>query len=104
MHPDKVNRAAVRQLTDLPNIGPAGARDLQLLGISRPQELAGRDPLALYWQLCDLTGERHDPCVLDTLISVVRFADGAEPRPWWHYTAERKALMANWAAQGRPPG
>lgn len=93
MHPNKVNRAALRALTDLPNIGPAGARDLRLLGVSQPAELAGRDPLALYWRLCELTGVRQDPCVLDTLISVVRFVDGAPPEPWWAYTAERKALL-----------
>ncbi len=35
--------------------------------------------------------------MLDTLISVVRFMDGDEPQPWWHYTAERKATVAQLA-------
>ncbi|MGH8060471.1 MAG: helix-hairpin-helix domain-containing protein [Pseudoxanthomonas sp.] len=30
--------------------------------------------------------------MLDTFISVVRFMDGEPPRPWWHYTTERKRL------------
>jgi hypothetical protein len=90
MNPSKVVRERVRKLTDLPNIGPAMAADLILLGIDVPGKLAGRDPRKLYDALCERTGFRHDPCVLDTLISVVRFMDGDEPRPWWAYTAERK--------------
>jgi hypothetical protein len=90
MHPAKVKREAVRRLTDLPNVGPSVARDLELLGITHPAALAGRDPWQLYTQLCELTGTRQDPCVLDVMISVTRFADGEAPRVWWDYTAERK--------------
>ena len=36
---------------------------------------------------------RHDPCVLDVFMSITRFMDGDPPRPWWDYTAERKALL-----------
>ena len=82
------------ELTQLPNIGPAGAADLRLLGIRSPAELRGRDPYAMYESLCRRTGERHDPCVIDVFISVVRFMDGAPAKPWWHYTAERKATLA----------
>ncbi len=82
--------ADARQMSDLPNIGPALASDFLVLGITRPDQLPGRDPHALYLMLCELTGTRHDPCVLDTLISAVRFMEGAPPHPWWHYTAERK--------------
>ncbi|MDP3294977.1 MAG: helix-hairpin-helix domain-containing protein [Nevskia sp.] len=81
-----------RRFTDLPNIGPAMARDFAQLGLKQPQELRGADPLRLYRQLCKLTGQRQDPCVLDTFIAVVDFADGAAARPWWDYTAERKRL------------
>lgn len=80
-----------RTLADIPNIGPAMVADFRDLGISRPAELVGQDPYALYDRLCRVTGMRHDACVLDTLISAVRFMEGAPPRPWWHYTPERKA-------------
>ena len=83
-----------RQLTDLPNVGPATVADLKLLGILRPLELRGRDPYALYRQLCETTGIRHDPCVIDVFISAVRFMEGAAARPWWHYTQERKSALA----------
>jgi hypothetical protein len=77
-------------LTDLPNVGPATAADLRLLGIARPADLRGRDPQRLYERLCALTGQRHDPCVLDVFTAVVDFMAGAPARPWWHYTAARK--------------
>ena len=82
--------ADARQFTDLPNIGPAMAGDLALLGIRRPQDLRGADARALYTRLCTLTRQRQDPCVLDTFMAAVDFAQGAPARPWWHYTAARK--------------
>jgi Pathogenicity locus len=90
MHPDKVERSRVVQLTDLPNVGPATAADLRQLGIGSPEQLHGKDPSQMYRELCVRTGVRHDPCVLDVFISITRFVAGDPPRPWWHYTAERK--------------
>jgi hypothetical protein len=84
----------VRRLADIPNIGPAMVADFHNLGIERPQQLPGKDPYALYARLCTLTGVRHDPCVIDTFISAVRFMEGAPPHPWWHYTEERKRHLA----------
>lgn len=88
----KSKRSTTRppRLTDLPNVGPAMARDLQSLGIRTPAGLKGRDPLQLYLSLCRRTGQRHDPCVLDTFIAVTRFVEDGRARPWWAYTAERK--------------
>lgn len=94
MHPSKVDRTKVTGLTDLPNIGKACARDLNLLGIHNPSDLVGCDPYEMYERLCELTRSRQDPCVLDTLISVTRFMQGEAAKPWWHYTAERKATIA----------
>lgn len=75
---------------DLPNVGPATAADLRLLGLVHPADLEGQDPLALYRRLEALTGTRQDPCVLDVFIALTRLAAGDPPRPWWHYTAGRK--------------
>jgi hypothetical protein len=86
----RVSRRGVAKLEDLMNVGPSIAADLRLIGIRHPDDLAGKDPYALYEKLCRLTGVRHDPCVIDTFISVVRFMEGAPPRPWWYYTDERK--------------
>ena len=83
----------VARLEDIPNVGPAVAADLRQLGITSPAGLPGRDPYALYDDLCRITGQRHDPCVLDTFIAAVRYMEGAPKRPWWKYTAERKRNM-----------
>lgn len=90
MNPDKVIRDQVRRLTDLPNIGPASARDFELLGYREPMQLAGADPFELYQTLCTITATRHDPCVLDVFMSVTDFLGGADPKPWWQFTALRK--------------
>jgi len=90
MHPAKVVRSRVAKFTDLPNIGPASARDFERLGFTQPSQLVGADPWHLYQALCIASGTRQDPCVLDVLMSVTDFLSGAEPRPWWDYTRERK--------------
>jgi len=91
--PKAVSADACTALEQLPNVGPAMAADLRLLGIHAPQALKGRDGLQLYHALCAATGQRHDPCVLDTLLAVVDFMHGAPPAPWWAYTARRKAMV-----------
>jgi Pathogenicity locus/TfoX C-terminal domain len=97
-----ISRLRMTVLEDLPNVGPAIAADFVRLGIRTPRELAGRDPYALYDELNRVTGTRHDPCVLDTFISAVRFMDGAPALPWWKYTAERKRTLAKRASQAMP--
>lgn len=87
-------------LEDLPNVGPAVAAGLRAAGVRSPHQLRGRDPYALYDALNRRTGTRHDPCLLDTFIAVVRFAEGEPPRPWWAFTAERKRVLA---ARAHPP-
>ena len=89
------DRKTVSQLEELPNIGKAIAGDLRLVGIQQPQDLIGKDPYQLYDDLCNATGEKHDPCVLDVFLAVVDFMEGGEPVPWWEFTAERKKYMAN---------
>ncbi len=68
------------------------AKDLELIGINRPEQLVGQDPMQLYERLGLERGVRQDPCVLDTFISITRFMSGDEPRPWWAYTRKRKRL------------
>ena len=91
--PKAATAAECLTLEQLPNVGPAMAADLRLLGVNLPQALKGRDGLQLYRALCTATGQRHDPCVLDTLLAVVDFMNGAPPAPWWAYTAQRKAMV-----------
>jgi hypothetical protein len=90
MNPNKVDRQRIRRFTDLPNIGPASARDFELLGFKEPAQLVGADPYELYLALCAATGSRQDPCVLDVFMSVTHFMAGGPPEPWWHFTEQRK--------------
>jgi hypothetical protein len=80
-------------LEQVPNVGPAVAADLRLLGVAKPADLVGRDPYAMYEELCRVTGKRHDPCLLDTFIAAVRFMGGEPAKPWWAFTAELKSKM-----------
>ncbi|MFO7602705.1 MAG: helix-hairpin-helix domain-containing protein [Gammaproteobacteria bacterium] len=86
-------RRDIKTFADIPNIGKAMARDLVLLGLKDPAELIGRDPYALYAELCALIGQRQDYCVLDTFIAAVRFMEGGPATKWWAFTAERKRTL-----------
>ncbi|HEY9237775.1 MAG TPA: helix-hairpin-helix domain-containing protein [Burkholderiaceae bacterium] len=89
--PKAASAGECARLEQLPNIGPALAADLRAIGIDRPADLRGQDAFALYRKLCTVTGQRQDPCVLDTFMAAVDFMHGAAAAPWWHYTAQRKA-------------
>jgi len=91
--PKARHAAECDRLEQLPNIGPAIARDLRLIGIHHPDDLKGKDAFVLYQRLCAITSQRHDPCVLDTFMAAVDFMGGAQPAPWWSYTAQRKVLF-----------
>jgi len=91
--PKAGSAAECETLEQLPNIGPALAADLRRIGIRHPRELRGQDPYALYRALCAASGQRQDPCVLDTFMAVTDFAAGAPAAPWWAYTAKRKATF-----------
>jgi hypothetical protein len=94
MNPIRVNRTRLKDFTDLPNIGKAMAGDFRLLGYRSPEQIAGEDPFEMYARLCEMTGQRQDPCVLDVFMSVTRFLNGERPKPWWEFTEERKKILA----------
>ena len=89
-----LTRAKITSLEMIPNVGPSIAGNLRRIGIEAPKDLLGKDPYALYDQLCEVTGTRQDPCVIDVFLSAVRFMAGAPSKPWWKYTPERKRTLA----------
>ncbi len=80
-------------LESIPNIGKSIAQDLKALGITKPKELIGKDPIVLYRKLEKVMGQRHDPCVCDTLMAAVDFMEGGKAQPWWNFTAKRKKIL-----------
>jgi len=91
--PKAASAADCQTLEQLPNIGPSLAADLRSIGIQHPRDLRGKDAFVLYQKLCAVTGQRQDPCVLDTFMAATDFMRGAPAAPWWSYTAQRKALF-----------
>ena len=61
----KTARSDFTKLEQLPNVGPATAGYLKRVGVTRPMQLVGRDPFALYDELCRVVGVQYDPCLLD---------------------------------------
>lgn len=83
-----------RKLRDLAGIGRAMEKDFVLLGIHTVAQLARRSPEKLFDELCAKTGQRQDPCVLDTFRCAVAQARNpqlpAEQRQWWWWSKARK--------------
>lgn len=89
-----IARQQITRLEQIPNIGPSIAEDLRLIAVAAPSSLRGKDPYALYDELCRVSGVRQDPCVLDVFIAATRFMAGEPAKPWWKYTAQRKRRLA----------
>ena len=89
--PKAPHASQARVLIDIPNIGKSIAQDLRGLGIHTPAEVAAMDPVATFEALRTRMGDRHDPCVLDTLLAAKDFMNGGPALPWWHFTPLRKA-------------
>jgi hypothetical protein len=84
-----------KKLGQIPNVSPSTIKDLELLGIKSPGDLSKKDPYQMYDALCNLTGTRRDPAVIDTFISAVRFMDGGPSMPASAFTDERKRQMSS---------
>ena len=95
VRPATARAADTRTLADLDGIGPKMLEDFRRLGVPDVAALARRNGDALYQTLCQLTGQRQDPCVLDTFrCAVAQARDPHLPpaqRQWWWWSRQRKA-------------
>jgi hypothetical protein len=86
---------ALRELRQIPGIGPSLAADLYRLGIRRIADLKDKDPEKLYRRLEKQTRSRQDPCVLYTFRCATYFARTPKPVPrllkWWNWMDARAA-------------
>ncbi len=86
---------AERGLRDLVSVGPAIARDFELLGVRSVGQLAKRNPEKLFERLCRVTGQAQDICCLDVFRAAV--AQARDPQlpieqcQWWYWSRQRKA-------------
>jgi hypothetical protein len=87
--------AAARRLRDLRGVGKSIAKDIEMLGVKSVEQLARQDGQRMYLKLCQLTGVRQDPCVLDTFRCAVAQAQNPnlprEQQDWWWWSRKRKA-------------
>jgi hypothetical protein len=82
-----------RQLKDLRGIGKKMLEDFDKLGVRSIGQLKSCDAQDLYTRMCDLTGTRQDPCVLDTYRCAIEQARNPnlpeEQRDWWYWSRLR---------------
>jgi len=79
----------LRELQQIPGVGPSLANDLWCLGIRSLADLKNRNPQILYERLCTLEGKHVDRCVLYVFRCAVYFASHTKHDPrllkWWHW-------------------
>ena len=87
-----------RPLSALRSVGPATREDLRLLGVADVPDLARRDPLALYKDLCRIKGQTVDICCLDVFCCAVAQAQNPqlpyEQCNWFWWSRQRKAAAS----------
>ena len=91
------SRADLRRLQVIPGVGPAMARDLWKLGVTKVEDLTNRDPEELYRRLIDLEGAHVDRCVLYVFRCAVYYASESVHDPellkWWAWKDNGPAGM-----------
>ena len=82
-------------LQEIPGVGKSIAKDLRALGITRVEQLRGRNPERLYVESNKLRGMTQDRCLLYVFRCAVYYA--SEPRPkarllkWWNWSDQNLA-------------
>jgi len=88
-----------RKLGDLRGIGKKMLEDFDQLGVRSVQQLKSRDADELYRRMCEISGQRQDPCVLDTYRCAIEQARNPnlpdEQRDWWYWSRLRKSSVTS---------
>lgn len=79
----------LKELQQIPGIGPSIAQDLLNIGITKIADLKGANPQGLYDRICAFQGQQIDRCVLYTMRCAVYFATNKKHNPeklkWWNW-------------------
>lgn len=82
--------SVLRNLQQIPGIGPSIARDLWSIGIRSIADLKGGDPDTFYAKSCTLAGAPIDRCLLYVYRCAVYFASHWKHDPellkWWKWS------------------
>lgn len=86
-----------RNLKDLRGIGRRMLEDFEKLGIASVSQLKSKDGDELYRRMCEISGVRQDPCVLDTFRCAIEQARNPnlpkEQTDWWYWSRLRKSTL-----------
>lgn len=79
----------LKELQQIPGVGPSIARALAGLGIRSVRDLKHQQPEKLYRRLCRQQGGPVDRCVLYVFRCAVYYASARRPDPerlkWWNW-------------------
>ena len=85
-------------LREIPGVGPRFVEAFEELGIGAVGDLVGRDPEALFEQLCGQRNEYVDRCVLYQFRSSIYYASETAHDEalllWWNWKDEALAARA----------
>lgn len=83
-----------KALQVIPGIEPSISRDLVRIGITRVEELVGRDPEERFDQSNAEAGVVQDRCLLSTFRCAVYFAEGGRDPDllrWWNWKDRQRS-------------
>ncbi|MBI5473063.1 MAG: helix-hairpin-helix domain-containing protein [Ignavibacteriae bacterium] len=87
--PSTTHRSSLKELQQIPGVGPSIAKDLLAIGITRINDLKGKDPERLYEMSNRKAGVVQDRCLLYVFRCAVYFASTKKPSPeklnWWYW-------------------
>lgn len=87
--PETAAQSELKELQQIPGVGPALAKDLAEVGIHSVRDLKRRDPERLYRKLCRQRGAPVDRCVLYVFRCAVYYASARRIDPerlkWWRW-------------------
>ena len=79
----------LKELQQIPGVGPSIARDLIAIGVTSVRDLKGQDPEKLYDRSNSMAGVVQDRCLLYVFRCAVYFASTTRPAPeklqWWYW-------------------
>lgn len=88
---DIVYQSAIKDLRRIPGVGVSIANDLWIIGITRVEQLAGKDPMVLYDTSNQFAGAIQDRCLIYVFRCAVYFAEtppadrDPEKLKWWNW-------------------